>query len=204
MLVRFISITTPAIDDCKTAEELIMYCARVSSDNQNSKDTDLLKYLIRHKHFSPFEMASMCVEITTSRAIAPQILRHKSFSFQEFSQRYACVTEFEPIELRYQGDSKQGSDEVIRNINLYYLLEQVYRSECIYKELITEGVSRETARMVLPLCTQTKLYMSGTVRSWIHYLNTRLKSDTQKEHRLIAVEISKIFAEQFPIINSIL
>lgn len=205
MKVKLISTTTPSIPECSTAEDLIMYCARVSSSNQTSKNTDLLKYLIEHGHWSPFEMASMCVEITTSRAISPQIFRHKSFSFQEFSQRYAEVTEFEDVELRWQGDSKQGSGESHPDLKLSkmvdFLLEDSGR---VYEYLIKNGVSRETARMILPLCTQTKLYMNGTVRSWIHYLETRLKDDTQKEHRKIAEEIRTIFVGKFPIISEVI
>lgn len=210
MKVRLISVTKPETyttgNTSRTAEELIAYCARVSSNNQENPDyVKLFKYLIVHGHWSPFEMANMCVEITTSRAISPQILRHKSFSFQEFSQRYAEVTEFEEVELRLQGDSKQGSGDVFNDFDTEQKLSaHVHRSEHLYKKLIAEGVSRETARMYLPLCTQTKLYMNGTVRSWIHYLETRLKDDTQKEHRLIAEEIKQIFVGQFPIISEVI
>ena len=125
MKVKLISTTTPVIPECKTAEELIMYCARVSSSDQTSHDTKLIKYCIEHEHWSIFEMAGMCVEIVTSRAISPQILRHKSFQFQEFSQRYAEVTKFEEVELRLQGDSKQGSGEVIANIDIEWGVDVV-------------------------------------------------------------------------------
>lgn len=205
MKVKLISVTTPSIPECSTAEELIMYCARVSSSNQTSHNAKLLKYCIIKCHWSPFEIANMCVEITTSLAISPQILRHKSFSFQQFSLRYSQATEFEDVELRLQGNSKQGSGDVVYDIGIEQeLFDNIHRSERIYKRLITEGVSRETARMYLPLCTQTKLYMNGTVRSWIHYLETRLKDDTQKEHRLIAEEIKQIFVCQFPIISEVM
>jgi thymidylate synthase (FAD) len=180
-----------------TPEQFIVYIARVSNPaNQMNTETasKLLKYLVRNKHWSPFEMVHVCMKIETTRDIGRQILRHRSFSFQEFSQRYAEVTEFEDVELRLQGDSKQGSGEVFNSIDIKHKLSaHIYKSKHLYKKLIAEGVSRETARMYLPLCTQTKLYMNGTVRSWIHYLETRLKDDTQKEHRLIAEEVKQIF-----------
>ena len=148
-------------------------------------------------------MADMTVEIETSRAISPQILRHKSFQFQEFSQRYAAVTEFEPMELRMQGSTKQGSDDLVPQ-HLMSLQDKVERSrrmsEEVYKELLQHGVSRESARGILPLCAKTKLYMKGSVRSWIHYLQVRCASNTQKEHRLIAEKIKEIFVEEFPLI----
>ena len=184
------------------------YCARVSSQNQENQEYEkLFRFLLENKHWSPFEMADMTVEILTSRAIAPQILRHRSFNFQEFSQRYAAVTEFEEVELRLQGDTKQGSGECIPQHELS-LLDKVSgvitHGELVYKELLQHNVSRETARMILPLCTQTRLYMKGSVRSWIHYLQVRCAPDTQKEHRLIAEEIKKIFIVNFPTIAKVL
>jgi len=184
-------------------EETIMYCARVSSNNPYSNDPRLLNYLIEHKHWSPFEMADMTVEIETSRAISPQILRHRSFVFQEFSQRYAGVYCHEDVELRLQGNSKQGSCEVVTYFN-HWVKKLISHSEKLYSDLIAEGISRETARMILPLCTTTKLYMKGSVRSWIHYLQIRTASDTQKEHRLIAEGIKKIFIQQFPLTSKAL
>ena len=210
MQTKLISTTLPLIETIEQdtalrftypAEQFIAYCARVSSNNQeNPEYKELFKYLITHGHWSPFEMVDMTIEIITSRAIAPQILRHRSFSFQEFSQRYAAVTNFEEIELRIQGDSKQGSGERHPDFVLTgSAMEYVDAGERLYNEFIEQGVSRETARMILPLCTQTKIYMKGSVRSWIHYLQVRLKENTQKEHRLIANEIKDIFCEQFPI-----
>lgn len=194
-----------------TSDNLIAYCARVSSpQNQGKIETAprLIRYLIDHKHWSPFEMASMCVEITTSRAIAQQILRHRSFSFQEFSQRYAMATEFEPIELRRQGETnRQGGEEVfdpeidvadwseLASARIGGLLAHC---KLVYDELIQAGVAKECARFILPLTTQTRLYMHGTVRSWIHYLEQRLDLHAQKEHRLIAEEIKRIFCDVYP------
>lgn len=212
MNVRLVSVTSCNIDGIKTGDDLIAYCARVSSpQNQHKTETAprLIRYLIDHKHWSPFEMASMCVEITTSRAIAQQILRHRSFSFQEFSQRYATATEFEPIEIRKQGaTNRQGGEEVFDPgiidpggtdcFASNAIDRHLAASRCLYDNLIEAGVAKECARFILPLCTQTRLYMHGTVRSWIHYLEQRLDSHAQKEHRLEAKEIKKIFVEQFP------
>lgn len=195
MQVRLIN-TTP------DAEATIAYCARVSSNNQKNPDyVRLFNYMIEHKHWSPFEMADMTVEIITTRSIAPQILRHKSFAFQEFSQRYSEVQEFGLVELRLQGLTKQGSGEIYQPTDKQAWAIRNLRKDSmnLYKDLIKSNVSRETAREYLLLCTQTKLYMKGCIRSWIHYLEIRCAEDTQKEHRLIANEIKKIFIEQFPI-----
>lgn len=206
MNVKLISITQPMInqqDELMNAEDIIAYCARVSNpSNQNNKATAprLLKYLIKHKHWSPFELASMCVEIKTSRAIAAQILRHRSFSFQEFSQRYSEATEMEPLELRApaeknrQSSVEQIDDTVINNVAKYSMEQSL---NC-YKKLIDQGVAKECARAVLPLGTQTTMYMNGTVRSWVHYIHLRAQEDTQKEHRDIANAIKDIFIKQFP------
>lgn len=209
MKVSFVTITPDA-------ENLIVYCARVSNpDNQHNTETAprLIKYLIKHEHWSPFEMAHMAIEIETSRAISAQILRHRSFAFQEFSQRYSEALEFEPIELRKQAEKNRQSSEDIINKDFSIGFQDEHdcytsltfkNSEEIsiltYNRMIKEGVSRETARMILPLCTKTRLYMSGSIRSWIHYINLRTKPDTQKEHRLIAEECKKIFAEKMPVI----
>ena len=212
MNVQLISITECKIPEIPSVDELIAFCARVSSpQNQTNFETapKLIAYLIKHKHWSPFEMAGMCVEITTSRAIAQQILRHKSFSFQEFSQRYATATAFEPIELRRQGTkNRQGGEEVIDPgiinpngtdcIASDAIDRHLIASKYLYDNLIEAGVAKECARFVLPLTTQTTLYMNGTVRSWIHYLEQRLDNHAQKEHRLIAEEIQGIFKEQYP------
>lgn len=186
----------------KTLAESIAYLARVSNPSNQHNDataSKLVEYLIQNKHWSPFEMFDMCLEIETSRAIAPQILRHRSFSFQEFSQRYAKAQDFEPIELRFQGDSKQGSSEVVRDMYLIEIVNGVIDfAYTAYDKLIKAGVSRETARMILPLATTTRLYMKGSIRSWIHYIQVRTHSDTQKEHREIAEAAKAIFIKQFP------
>jgi thymidylate synthase (FAD) len=203
-MIKLISLTQPNIKGLKTAEDLISYCARVSNpSNQLNTETapKLLKYLITHKHWSPYEMVNMCVEIKTSRAIAAQILRHRSFSFQEFSQRYSGVVGREKIEWRLQGKTNRqvGEEEVQLSEKLLDKIEWI-QDECeyLYNNLIEEGVAKECARMVLPLNTSTTLYMSGTIRSWVHYLELRTKEDTQKEHRIIADEIKKIFIKEFP------
>jgi thymidylate synthase (FAD) len=161
----------------------------------------LIRYLLKHKHFSPFEMVSCCFEIQTSRAIAAQILRHRSFSFQEFSQRYSTATTFEEIELRMQGKTnRQVGDELAKlEIGDKIMIDQcqMYCLE-VYKDLIEMGVAKECARMVLPLNTSTTIYMNGTLRSWIHYLELRTKQDTQKEHRDIALAIQEILFKEFP------
>jgi len=215
MEVKLISVTQPQVngydDKVMSAEDIIAYCARVSNPkNQHNVKTapKLLKFLIKHKHWSPFELANMCVEIKTSRAIAAQILRHRSFSFQEFSQRYSDATEFEPTKLRKQAEkNRQSSEEEInpilpsdyKNISAHTAVrDHLQRSKRLYDELIKEGIARECARMVLPLGTQTTMYMNGTVRSWIHYINLRAEENTQKEHRDIANAIKDIFTQQFP------
>lgn len=213
MQVKLISITQPLIkspiDRNLTAEELISYCARVSNpSNQLNLDTapKLLNYCIKNGHWSIFEQCGFSVEIKTSRAIAQQIIRHRSFSFQEFSQRYAEVTEFEPIELRLQGKTnRQVGDEVIKNDSITFKINNYIGAvKDLYKELVDNGIAKESARFILPLNTQTTIYMSGSVRSWIHYLNLRLSKHTQKEHRFIAEEIKKIFIDNFPNISAAL
>lgn len=205
MNVELISITKPEVPGIKTAEELIAYCARVSNPgNQMNTETapKLLRYLIKNKHWSPFEMASMCVSIETSRAMAQQILRHRSFSFQEFSQRYAEVEGSwqEPVEFRYRNENnRQSSSNIVEDQELYdtedWLAEECYE---FYIRLLETGVAPETARFVLPLSTRTKLYMNGTIRSWIHYLDVRADKHTQKEHRLVAEGIQEILYKNFP------
>lgn len=210
MKVNLISITKPCdgagvnIDgEIMQAEDLIAYCARVSNPkNQSNMKTapKLIKFLIKHKHWSPFELANMCVEIKTSRAIAAQILRHRSFSFQEFSQRYSQATEIESLELRSPAEkNRQSSSEEIKDIKLFAKARAIqHKSKQVYDELIESGVAKECARAVLPLGTQTTMYMNGTVRSWIHYINLRTEENTQKEHRDIANAIKDIFVKQFP------
>ena len=203
MSVKLVSITHPKMDGLKTAEELISYCARVSNpSNQMNMDSSakLLSYLIKHNHWSPFEMVDMTVAIVTRRSIAAQILRHRSFSFQEFSQRYSTATDVQQIELRKQGKTnRQSSEEIILDSTLSKMVDNhLEKSKELYQYLIDEGVSRETARDVLPLATETTMYMKGSMRSWIHYLDLRCSQDTQLEHRHIADNIKDIFKENFP------
>ena len=190
------------------AEALIAKLARVSNpkneDNPNVKG--LLKYLIKHKHWSPFEMASMCVEISTTRAISPQILRHRSFSFQEFSQRYAEALETCIPRLRRQDkNNRQNSIDDIPDFQEEYLAERIeshFRSaNDLYRSLLAHGVAKECARAVLPMNTKTRLYMTGTIRSWLHYVALRGDNGTQKEHRQIARSIGEILASQCPTIT---
>lgn len=209
MSVKLVSISRPVVDGIQTAEDLMVYCARVSNpSNQLNTATGskLLAYCIKHGHWSVFETASMTVEITTSRAIAAQILRHRSFSFQEFSQRYSEAPGIEDVELRKQADkNRQSSTEATEGPYSQLILEQALSaSRRAYQELLSAGVARECARMVLPLATTTTLYMTGSVRSWIHYLAQRLDQHTQKEHRLIAEQVQTIFAAQFPVVSQAL
>lgn len=212
MKTKLISISNPLITGINNAEELISYCARVSNPtNQLNTETapKLLKYLIKHKHWSPFEMVSMTIEIQTSRAIAAQILRHRSFSFQEFSQRYSAATELECVELRKQGKTnRQVGDDPI-DIDEYVELKKEidlvqHHNLNLYNKLIEEGIAKECARMFLPLNTKTTLYMSGSIRSWIHYIDLRSSQDTQKEHREIALEIKEILKKHFPNVSEAL
>ena len=208
MNVSLISLTQPVGDAFGdlNPEDLIAFCARVSNPkNQMNTATapKLLKFLIKHQHWSPFELISMCVEIKTSRAIAAQILRHRSFSFQEFSQRYSCATELEDYELRKPAEkNRQSSSDVIENTGLgsvYHIANRAMMGAmAAYQDLLDAGVAKECARAVLPLNTKTTMYMNGTVRSWIHYINLRTSEDTQKEHRDIACAIRDVFVEQFP------
>lgn len=199
---RLVSITPDA-------EKQIVYMARVSNpSNQNNLETAprLIKYLIKHKHWSPFEMASMQVEIETTRAIAAQILRHRSFSFQEFSQRYSSVDQLGTVglpHLRSQDlKNKQASHDdldpgVVDLMNKQ--IQQIYHSTFDYYEyLLSKGVAKECARSILPLGTPTRMYQSGTIRSFIHYVEVRAGIETQLEHRLIAQDIKRIFIEQLP------
>lgn len=209
MSVKLVSITHPNIDGLTTAEELISYCARVSNpSNQMNMETSpkLLSYLIKHKHWSPFEMVDMTVEIVTRRSIAAQILRHRSFSFQEFSQRYSTATAIQQIELRKQAETnRQSSEDVVLDSALLTLVENhMERGKELYDFLIENGIARETARDVLPLATETTMYMKGSMRSWIHYLDLRCANYTQLEHRIIANDIKDIFIKNFPNISEAL
>ena len=204
MRTQIVAITKPLVGDgSMSASDFITYCARVSNPaNQLNLLTapKLLAYCIKHGHWSIFEQASMTVEIVTSRAIAAQIIRHRSFCFQEYSQRYATALEMEPVELRTQDlKNRQASGDVFEsNWAMNEVAQITSKAWNLYRELISQGVSRETARMILPLCTQTTLYMTGSVRSWIHYFEQRCAKGTQKEHRDIAVSIrDTIFKEHF-------
>jgi thymidylate synthase (FAD) len=211
--VNLISYTQPHADamdknDVRDLQELIAYCARVSNPgNQNNSRTSrkLLEYMIKHKHWSPFEMVNVCLEIVTTRDIGRQILRHRSFSFQEFSQRYSTATQLEDLHFRTQGKTnRQVGDEeypISQNLDVAVQVHEA-QQKClkVYDKLIESGIARECARMILPLNTQTTLYMSGSVRSFIHYIQLRSKENTQKEHREIALEMKYLFAKTFPTI----
>ena len=208
MNVSLVSITQP-FSDLDSAEDIIAYCARVSNpENQKNVETAprLLKFLIKHGHWSPFEMVDMTVEIKTSRAIAAQILRHRSFSFQEFSQRYSEAQSLEKLELRKQADkNRQSSSEAFEDSQLHTKVrEHLAKSLSLYKSLIRKGAAKESARMILPLTTETTMYMKGSVRSWAHYINLRTEQNTQKEHREIAEECKNIFKQHFPITSEAL
>jgi thymidylate synthase (FAD) len=208
MNVKLISVTPDA-------EKLMAYCARVS--NPKGQDNDnyakLLKYCIDHKHFSIFEQSFMTVEINTTRGLAAQILRHRSFTFQEFSQRYADTTllaeDIPVFELRRQDTkNRQNSiDDISDELRVKWntkIREHFAKAKSIYDDMIKDGVAKECARFVLPLATPTRLYVSGTVRSWIHYIDLRSANGTQKEHMDIANECKQIFTEQFPTISEAL
>jgi thymidylate synthase (FAD) len=189
------------------AEELISYMARVSNpSNQTNTQTSarLIKYLIEHNHWSPFEMVNMCVQIETTRSIAAQILRHRSFSFQEFSQRYAEVTAPSVIpELRRQ-DTKNRQNSIddipykTKDIMIEVISDLYEHSERVYKELLEAGVAKECAREVLPLATPTKMYMNGTIRSWLHYCDLRTANGTQREHAQIAGQVQDLLYQHLP------
>lgn len=199
MGVKLISITPEA-------EKLIAYCARVSNPkNQENYDTapKLLAYLIKHKHWSPYEMSNMVLEITTGRDIAAQILRHRSFSFQEYSQRYSEAQSYVEREARRQDvKNKQNSiDDLSEDTKEWFRLQQIHLwEECYYsyQQALERGIAKECARSLLPLNTETTLYMNGSIRSWIHYIQLRTEASTQLEHREIALECQRIFKEQLP------
>lgn len=188
------------------AELLIVDMARVSNpDNQGNYQTAprLLKYLIEHKHWSPFEMASLCIKIHTERDIAAQILRHRSFSFQEYSQRYAAAPMPIIPALRRQDDkNRQSSHDDLDPELKAHLTSRAARlvgeAYGVYEGMLAQGVAKETARRILPLCTPTTLYMHGTLRSWVHYIELRTEQGTQLEHRLVAEACKDIFCSQFP------
>jgi thymidylate synthase (FAD) len=189
------------------AESLIAMMARVSNpkNKNNPEYSKLIGYLIKQKHWSPFEMATMCLEIETTRAISPQILRHKSFFFQEYSQRYQVVDfiGFSAEEARQQDlKNRQNSTDTLDESTKQWFIDkqnEVWNtSKALYDEAISKGIAKECARGLLPLNTKTNLYMHGTVRSWIHYIELRSANGTQKEHQDIALMAKDIFVEQFP------
>jgi thymidylate synthase (FAD) len=206
-----------------TTEKLIVYTARASSpSNQLNTETGdrLLRYCMRHGHWSVFETASMTVEVETTRAIAAQILRHRSFTFQEFSQRYASVDRlseelFELPEMRakHTAGNRQGSGDEVGETQVHHAVYTVNervggalrQAAAAYRELLDSGVAPECARMVLPLCTKTRMYVTGTCRSWIHYFSQRCSDHAQKEHREIAVSIRDgAFKRVFPVIHGLI
>ena len=215
--IKLIAITQGAgelVD--KNAQDVISYIARVSNpNNQLNFDTTagLLRYCIKHEHWSIFEQAYMTLEINTTRGIAAQILRHRSFTFQEFSQRYAdtnLIAEDIPLpELRRQDTkNRQNSTDDLPadlKIELYSRIQDHFNAaQDLYKELLEAEVAKECARFVLPLAVPTRIYMTGSCRSWIHYINLRSAHGTQKEHMVIAEECKRVFAEQFPAVSEAL
>jgi thymidylate synthase (FAD) len=208
MSVSLVGMTQPsAATGCYTANELIAYAARVSNpDNQNNPKTasKLLGYLIKHEHWSPFEMVSVTMEITTTRDISRQIIRHRSFSFQEFSQRYAKSTNFETRECRLQDEkNRQNSIETEdRELAESWNMAQkavINAANDAYQWALENGIAKEQARAVLPEGnTETTLYMSGTLRSWIHYCKLRMSNGTQKEHMIIAEQCWDVLSQHFP------
>ena len=206
--IKLVSVTPDA-------EKTMGYVARVSNPNnqENPKVAGLLSYCINHGHWSVFEQAHMTVEINTTRGLAAQILRHRSFTYQEFSQRYADVSylrEHIPLpELRSQDDkNRQNSiDDVDSKIVEKYnkkMRAQFDASIDLYKEMLHDGIAKECARFVLPLATPTRLYMTGSVRSWIHYIELRSAHGTQKEHMDLVENVRKVFVQQFPVVSQAL
>lgn len=200
------------ISSTPDAEKLIAYCARVSSPNQeNSNIAGLLKYCIKNQHWSVFEMGNMVVEIETSRGISPQILRHRSFTFQEFSQRYAavdlsgvCIYAARRQDDKNRQNSVDDLSDEIKAEWTHRQLDNWKSSFEHYKWALDNGIAKECARFVLPLGCSTRMYMQGTIRSWIHYIELRSAHGTQKEHMDIANDIKKIFVEQYPTISEAL
>ena len=201
MTVKLVSVTPDA-------EQLMAYIARVSnpSNQDNEKYAGLLKYCIKHNHWSVFEQSTMTLEIETTRAIAAQILRHRSFTFQEFSQRYASSNDLGDInlpELRKQDlkNRQNSTDDLDPEITDKFERQMITlfsSAKSLYTQMLDAGVAKECARMVLPLATPTRIYMTGSCRSWVHYINLRSAHGTQKEHMVIAEACRKVFTEQFP------
>jgi thymidylate synthase (FAD) len=217
MKVKLVSYTTPCIDELgedSNVLDLIAYCARVSNpSNQTNTDTSekLINYLIKWKHWSPFEMANATLEIETTRDIARQILRHRSFTFQEFSQRYADPVKeltFETREARLQDQkNRQNSidtdDELLQDVWTFMQKKVIQEAKHAYNWAIEHGIAKEVARAVLPEgLTTSRMYVNGTIRSWIHYIEIRSHEATQKEHREIAVACAEAISKIFPLINN--
>jgi len=212
MKVKLVSYSKPVLEGLDTPTDLVAYCARVSNpSNQINSETaeKLIKYLIKHQHWSPLEMATMCLEIETTRDIARQILRHRSFSFQEFSQRYADPTkdlEFVTRDARLQ-DPKNRQNSISEGVDVMLQYEWHKRQEDLiaqvkiqYDWAINNGIAKEQARALLPEgLIMSRMYMSGSLRSWIHYIQLRSGNGTQKEHMEIAKECAKVIAEVFPL-----
>ena len=213
MTVKLIAISKPTIEECSSAEELVAYCARVSNPaNQNNHGTSakLIRYLINNAHWSPLEMVHMTMEIDTTRDIARQILRHRSFSFQEFSQRYAdpsAALGFVTREARLQ-DAKNRQNSIETDDadleSLWQSMQQMAIEDAKrqYTKAINMGIAKEQARALLPEgLTESRIYMAGSLRSWVHYCDLRRANGTQKEHRLIADACWTIVTEQFPMLG---
>jgi len=196
------------------AEKLMAYVARVSnpSNQDNEKFAGLLRYCINHQHWSVFEQSSMTLEIETTRAIAAQILRHRSFTFQEFSQRYAASTslgtipvpEYRRQDTKNRQNSTDDLDPFLKQTLELQTKTLFDSATALYEQMLADGVAKECARMVLPLATPTRIYMTGSCRSWIHYINLRSAHGTQKEHMLIAEGCREVFIEQFPTVSEAL
>ena len=210
MSVKLTSYSKP-VDDAQSLQDLVAYCARVSNPaNQNNTQTNekLIRYLIKNNHWSPLEMVSVCLEIETTRDIARQILRHRSFSFQEFSQRYAVADlGFECKEARLQDKKNRQNSIQTDNVDLQNEWEAQQKrvadnAEAAYKWALENGIAKEQARAVLPEgMTLSRMYMNGTLRSWVHYISLRSGNGTQKEHRDIAIACAKAIEPIFPMIN---
>jgi len=210
MSVKLTSFSKP-VDDAQSLQDLVAYCARVSNPaNQNNTQTNekLIRYLIKNNHWSPLEMVSVCLEIETTRDIARQILRHRSFSFQEFSQRYAVADlGFECKEARLQDKKNRQNSIQTDNVDLQNEWEAQQKrvadnAEAAYKWALDNGIAKEQARAVLPEgMTLSRMYMNGTLRSWVHYISLRSGNGTQKEHRDIAIACAKAIEPIFPMIN---
>lgn len=207
MNVKLVSVTQPKIEGVETAEDLVVYCARVSNPSSQEAGENperLLRYMVRHEHWSPFEMVDLCLEIEAPRDISRQILRHWSFRFQEFSQRYAVVQDMQSRECRLQDQTnRQNSIECEDDAKAKWWAKQqqaiINEVKWLYGQALHRGIAKEVARAILPEgLTMSRLYMHGSLRSWLFYCRLRMKPETQKEHREIAAKCWEIVQEQFP------